>query len=124
MNPEYKIGQIWNYQTRNGEEKSKITIVKVSNHEHCGTIVNIAIDNVKIKSSYVEDGYLNAFSHLPFNKEAIDNSVTNLVGTTDDLSESQEGYAEWKEQFDLGKAGIFTGTVAETISILETSMNQ
>ena len=39
------------------------------------------------------------------------------------LPEFEEGYSIWKEAFDQGRAGVWTGSLAECITALEQGMN-
>src|SRR6516165_5292875 len=43
----FKVGDVWEYETRKGEEKSTVTILKVENSPEPGAIVHIAVDKVK-----------------------------------------------------------------------------
>lgn len=123
MKKEYEVGQIWEYKTRDGEETSRITIVNITEHEHHGSIISIYINGLKIKYPFNELGYLNEMTHSPCSKNSIDISVTRLVETTSILPDFKEGFNEWKEQFDLGKAGVFGGSIKEIIETLEQSVN-
>jgi hypothetical protein len=120
----YQVGQIWEYQTRMGEEKSTLTVVGVENHNKLGTIINIYVGGLKIKNRNAVNGLSDKIQHLPFSKEAIDKSVTKLIGTTKKLPDYKDGYDEWKGAFDDGKAGIFSITVKESIEVTEKTLNQ
>lgn len=123
QNNTYEVGQIWEYQTRKGEEKSTLTIVGVQTDEKLGTIINIYVGGLKIRNNQAVNGFSDKIQHLPFSKEAIDKSVTKLTGTTKKLPNYQAGYNQWKTAFDNGKAGVFTITVKESIDAMEKSMN-
>jgi hypothetical protein len=120
----YKIGQIWDYQARKGEEKSTLTIVGIEKHKNLGTIINIYVGGLKIRNPNADNGVSDEIQHLPFSKEAIDKSVTKLAGTTAKLPDYKDGYDEWKTAFDNGEAGIFTITVKEAIDVMEQTLNQ
>jgi hypothetical protein len=120
----YKVGQIWEYQTRKGEDKSTLTIVGVEKHKKLGTIVNIYVGGLKIKNPNADNGLSDEIHHLPFAKEAIDKSVVKLIGTTKKLPDFKDGYDEWRTAFDSGKAGIFTIAVKESIDVMEKTLNQ
>lgn len=115
----YQVGQVWEYETRVGEQNSRMTIVALTEHEQHGLIVNISLDNLRIPYAHSEDGFLNGLSHSPCSVEAIDNSVISLLGIVDELPDFQEGYNEWKTALDAGKAGVFGGTIKEIISTIE-----
>jgi hypothetical protein len=120
----YKVGQIWEYQTRKGEEKSTLTIVAVEKHKKLGTIINIYVGGLKIKNPNADNGLSDEIQHLPFSKDAIDKSVTKLIGATRQLPDYKEGYDEWRTAFDNGKAGIFSIAVKESIDVMEKTLNQ
>lgn len=124
QNEKFAVGQIWEYQTRAGEEKSTLTIVGVEKHKKLGTIINIYVDGLKIKNAHADNGLSHEIQHLPFSKEAIDKSVTKLIRTTKNLPDYKAGYNEWKTAFDAGKAGVFTITVKESIDVMEETLNQ
>ncbi len=124
MNSTYEVGQVWEYKTREGEENSRMTVVALTEHQHFGLIINISLDNLKIRSSHSEDGFINGLSHSPCSQESINNSVISLVGKVEQLPDFQEGYDEWKTAFDEGKAGVFGGSIQEIISTLEEAIQQ
>jgi hypothetical protein len=120
----FVVGQIWEYQTRKGEEKSTLTIVAVESNKKSGTIVNIYVEGLKIKNPNADEGYSDKIQHLPFSKEAIEKSVIRLIGTTKKLPDYKNGYNEWRTAFDKGKAGVFSITVKEAIDVMEKTLNQ
>ena len=42
----FRVGDVWEYQTRRGEERSRITILRIDESPELGTIVHIGLDNV------------------------------------------------------------------------------
>ena len=120
----YKVGQIWQYHTRKGEEKSTLTIVAVERHKKLGRIINIHVGGLRVKNPNADNGFSGEIQHLPFSKEAIDKSVTKLVGTAKQLPEYKDGYDEWRSAFDDGRAGVFSITVKESIDVMEKILNQ
>ncbi len=118
----FKPGQEWKYETRVGEEKSTLKILKVENDEKLGIIVHVCIENVKIIDSTGKEH--NEIGHLPYGKEALEKSVMELLNENGDLPDYQEGYQTWKESFDKGKAGIWTVEVKEAVSAMEQALNQ
>ncbi|WP_299124397.1 hypothetical protein [uncultured Winogradskyella sp.] len=121
---ELKSGQIWKYNTRKGEEKSRIVILKVEDYGKRGEIVHIAVNGLKIKNKHIEGGISKEIGHLPFDKEAIIKSLTELESTTDELPDFMDGYLQWKEAFDSGKGGVFTIEVKEAVDFVDQSMNR
>ena len=118
----YKPGQVWTYKNRKGEEDSYLTILKVEEYPEAGTAIHVAISNVNIIGTRSGEFYGHTISHIPFSREALDDSVTELKKETSALPDFEEGYNDWKEQFEKGNAGIFSITVAEAIGFTETTL--
>jgi hypothetical protein len=124
-NNQYEVGQIWEYETSTGEEKSTLTIVNIEKNNLDGTIINVYINNLKIKNQAVKNGISDTIQHLPFGIKSINNSVTKLIGFTKTLPDYNEGFNEWKSLYDIGEAGIFDiTTLKETIDLMEITLNQ
>ena len=75
----FEVGQVWRYQTRPGEEKSTIIIVKVESDKTIGNIIHISINGLKISNPQVEGGFNEHVPHMPFSEDAIENSVIELI---------------------------------------------
>lgn len=120
----YSVGQIWNYETRRGEEKSTLKILKIENYSETGNVVHISISGLKIKNPVSPTGYAENFSHIPISEEVLDKSVTNLKNETHKKPDSLEldGYSYWKKEFDKGNAGVFTIPVSEIVGKMEESI--
>ncbi len=119
----YKVGQVWEYETRKGEEKSTLTIVAIERHKKLGTIINIYVGGLRMKNPNVKGGLSDKIPHLPFSKAAIDKSVTKLIRTSKELPDYQEGYDVWRKAFDNEEAGIFTISVKESVDLTEQTIN-
>src|SRR5262245_7517591 len=114
MSSRFEPGQVWSYHARRGEEGSRLTVVKVEPHEKIGTIVHIRVDGVAQKTP---GGVSRVIRHMPFAEQAVADSVVELVASGEPVPASyEEGYRIWKKEFDQGKAGVFTITVAESIT--------
>lgn len=120
----YKPGQVWTYETREGEESSRLTVVKVEQNEEFGCIVHVFISNLAIKSENSPGGVVKNIHHAPFIEEALDESVTELESKDTPLPEFQAGYREWKAAFDNGDAGVFSFVVADGIAAMEAAMQE
>lgn len=118
----FKVGQVWSYQNRVGEDKSMIRILKVENYEKLGIVVHIAVNNLHIKDSNGnEHDYI---SHLPFSKEALDKNVTTLNKEDEPLPDFKEGYESWKSAFDANEAGVWSIPVSEAMKYMEEALNK
>ena len=114
----FKVGQIWNYETRKGEENSKIEILKVEKYEKDGIIIHIYVNGLKVKNPN-KPGILEDIGHLPLSKDAVEKSVTTLVSENNELPDFMEGYKNWKNAFDNNTGGIFSISVKEIVQYLE-----
>lgn len=124
MPQEFQAGQVWKYNTRPGEEASKIYIVKVEAWPNGDKIFHIYADKLKIKNPMLASGLQAELPHAPVSLQTLEQSTTKQVGTTQTLPDISEGYAAWKEAYDAGGAGIFTIPVAEIISLIEGVVSQ
>jgi len=80
----------------------------------------IRVDGVAQKNPHAPGGVSRVIHHMPFAAEAISKSVIELAASDLRVPASfEEGYGLWKEAFDKGKAGVFTVTVAESITFCE-----
>ena len=120
----YEVGQIWKYNTRSGEEGSRIYIVKTEVEDGYGIIYHIHVDGLKIKNPRMESGLQNDISHAPVDRQTLDKSVTTLMGTSDEMPSIQEGYQAWKEAFDQGEAGVFNVPVADLARLYEQAISK
>lgn len=117
-------GQIWKYETRKGEERSRVVILKVEDYGESGIIVHISIRGLKIKNPRLSAGYSEEIGHLPFDKEALLKSLTELESHAGELPDFEDGYSHWKEAFLRGTSGVFIGNVYDAIDFVDRSMNK
>ena len=120
----FRAGQVWKYQTRPGEEASRVVVCRVEPDAKLGTIIHISVEGVAIKTPASPDGLSRHIGHMPFARKALRQSVVALESTRESLPDYEEGYRIWKEGFDNGKAGIFTISVAEGIDFMEQALNR
>ena len=118
----FKVGQIWDYQNRTGEEISKITILKVEKYYGKEIVIHIYVNGLKIKNELRSNGVSDDIGHLPMSKESLNKSVTKLISENNNLPDFKEGYENWKEAFDNKKGGIFTINVSEAVQFVEETM--
>lgn len=116
---EYQAGQVWEYQTRPGEEASRLYIVRVDSHETLGNIYHIFVKGVHIKNPHIEGGIQTQLPHAPVDQKTLDASLTKLIKTTHSLPDITEGYNVWKESFDSGEGGVFNISVKQIIQYIE-----
>jgi hypothetical protein len=114
----FKVGDVWEYETRKGEERSTITIVKVDNSPELGIIVHVAVDNVRLANCNGGPSPT-AIPHMPFTRRALEASVTKKIASEQPLPNYREGYEEWKEAYLNKKAGIYVVPVAKAVTVAE-----
>ena len=119
----FKVGQIWNYETRKGEENSKIEILKVEKYKKDGIIIHIYVNGLKVRIPNKSSGISDEIGHLPLSKDAVLKSVTTLVSENNELPDFMEGYKNWKNAFDNNTGGIFSISVKEAVQYVEETMS-
>jgi hypothetical protein len=62
----FKVGQVWSYKTRPGEEKSTFQVVKVEQHTILGEIIHVAIHGLQVNNPLSPEGISQNVPHLPF----------------------------------------------------------
>ena len=55
---------------------------------------------------------------VPFTKNAIENSVTKLVGKLETIPDFSEGYKYWRVEYDAGKIGAFDISIKDALQIM------
>jgi hypothetical protein len=117
-------GQVWTYNTRSGEEASRIVICRVETDPKLGQVVHIHVNGVRLKNDRVPGGFSDQIGHMPYSGKALRESLTKLESTGAALPDFEDGYQEWRGEFDKGKAGVWTAPVSEAIAAMESTMNQ
>lgn len=114
----FRPGQVWEYKTRPGEEKSVVTILKVESWPK-GIIVHIRVDKVHIKNCS-GGSELETIEHMPFSREAVENSVTKLAREDSRVPDFQAGYDDWRKAC----GGVYTIPIADAVKTDEATFNQ
>lgn len=120
----YEAGQIWRYQTRPGEEQSRVLINKAETHETLGWIFHISVLAVQVKNPRIEGGISTELPHFPVSTQTLKDSLLVLEGSQAPNPDYLEGYEIWKAAFDKGEAGVFTINVADIVGVVEQTINQ
>jgi len=122
MKADFSVGQVWKYKARPHEGESQITIVAIDSDDDFGKIVHIYVADVDIPNPKAPEGKTSFIGHLPYLEAALEESVTELVGTADSLPEFEDGYQLWKKAFEAGEAGAFEVAVADAIDGVEENI--
>jgi hypothetical protein len=124
MNPQFLAGQVWTYRTRPGEERSRVVICKVETDPKLGEIVHLHVQGIQLKNPNAPDKVSHEIGHMPYAAEALKKCLGKLESGNATLPEYQDGYEEWREAFENGKAGVWTLQLADAISGMEDAINQ
>lgn len=112
--PRYEVGQVWNYQTRPGEESSTFVITRITSIGD-QTCYSIFVENIHLVANSLSGEWQDELPHAPMTADALDQSVTDLVETRDRLPDFEYAYNEFME----AEGGIFTITVSQVIDVIE-----
>lgn len=123
MLTKFSVGQVWKYKTRDHEKDSRIVVVRVDTDDpDYGTIVHIYITKLDIPNPNAPSGKTVYVGHMPYEEDALSQSVTELESETDTLPDYQAGYELWKAAFDDSDAGVFALPVSEAVDSVEQSI--
>lgn len=121
---EYEAGQIWRYQTRPGEESSRLFIVRIDRGPSGQSIYHIYLDGLQLRNPLMAGGMQDHLLHAPVTQEALDASVTELLQSEAEMPDISEGYAEWLLAFEKGQAGVFTLPVNQIVQHIEDAFSR
>lgn len=107
----FEAGQVWRYHTRQGEEKSRLTVIRVESLRG-QDMVHVALSDLTMLSLGGEPA--THCSHLPFSEAAVRESVVELDRVSSEEN-PMDGYDDWRKAFETGEAGIFTCSVAAAL---------
>lgn len=115
----YEEGQVWRYNTREGEEDSRLYIARVDVVPSGDRIYHVFVDGVAIRHPLAEGGVETVLPHAAVGRETLDASVTELEQEGVAMPDISEGYAAWRKVFDAGKGIVYTVPVAEILNVYE-----
>lgn len=121
----YVAGQVWSYETRPGEERSRIHVVKVEHHPERGVMVHVQVDGLKIPnpgSKSEEDRFIRVITHMPMSAKAMDASVKERLLENQPIPHYEAGYNAWKKAFLAGEATVFEEPVATKLQEYENAV--
>ena len=116
---DYQAGQIWSYQTRAGEEASRLYIVRVDRELSARPIFHIYLDGLNLKNALMADGVQKTLPYAPVGQESLDSSVVELLQADAPMPNIGEGYGLWRLAFGRGEAGVFTIPVKDVVQYIE-----
>jgi hypothetical protein len=116
---EYEEGQVWHYDTREGEAGSRLYIARVDELPTGARIYHVSIDGVAVRNPQADGGVWTVLPHAPVGRETLDASVTELVHEGAEMPDISEGYTAWLE---ASGAGFFTVSVAAIPDLIEQAV--
>jgi hypothetical protein len=114
----FKVGDEWEYQTRTGEEKSTLIILKVESSPELGVIVHVAVNAIRLANCH-GGPEPDSVPHMPFARRALNDSVTKKIASKRPLPDYEDGYEEWKKAYSKKRAGIYVIAVSTAVSVAE-----
>ncbi len=121
----FKAGQVWHYKTRNGEEGSTLTVLKIDKSPAVGVIVHVAVNGIQYHSCVPTTKPDDHIEHMPFTKKALESSVTGLAkGPEPPLPDFFAAYSQWRTLYTEHKAGLYSSTVAEALDFGEKTFRR
>lgn len=116
--PDYAEGQVWEYDTRPGDEGSLIKIQKVEgfpNPDSPDKVYHISIIGLHYRNAAAPGIAM----HLPVSRKTLDASVTRLSAKRPDFPDYTEGYQIWREN----NGGVFDISLAELADLLDNMVS-
>lgn len=121
---DFQVGQVWSYETRQGEEASKVYIAKIDRDIGPRTIYHIYVDGLHLQNPMMEGGEQDFLTHVPITKQALEASVTGEPDFRTEIPNIAEGYVIWREAFLQGQTGVYTMPVNQVVQHIEDAFNK
>ncbi|HWY70344.1 MAG TPA: hypothetical protein VNX88_16870 [Terriglobales bacterium] len=118
IDSKFRVGDIWGYKTRPGEEGSRLVVVRVDKSPELGIIVHVAVDSLTWKDCQ-NNPVPESVPHMPFAHKAVEVSVTKRIATAASLPDYRNGYEEWREAYSKKHAGVYVISVEDAVSVAE-----
>jgi hypothetical protein len=116
---ELRVGQEWRFKGRPQDPDPRLIIDRLEQHPKMGTVVHISVRGVRIVNPRAPGGHVEEVGHMPFAREAVQRSVTQLVHDSVALPAFESGYDEWQR----AQGGVFTISVREGLDFIEKTRN-
>ncbi|RDY69677.1 hypothetical protein [Lysobacter soli] len=122
-NPDFAVGQLWRCTGRSLIETPTLLINRIDEHPLGGQIFHATVYGVRVRNPRLPGGIMDKLMHVPVTRTVLEQSATTLEGTRPIDPIYQQGYREWKQAFDAGRAGSFGVPLATILEIIERGMN-
>jgi hypothetical protein len=114
---DYEVGQIWSAKGRAQDPEPKLIVLKIERVEAIGDVVFIAVAGVKVCLPSGQCG--DVFTPLAISKRALDQSVKEQIGRSDQLPDFEKGYQFWKDGRTRGAAVTIDVPLADALDQIE-----
>jgi hypothetical protein len=111
----YQVGQVWGYESRSKTNSPTLTIIEIDRLPKIGIVVHIRLDGVELNAP--NGNILDHVDHMPFTKNAMLLSTTNLLHSSSSLP-NLEGYEQWKEAC----GGVYTISVNDAVDVMQKTL--
>ena len=111
---DYAADQVWEYNTRPGDEGSLLRIQKIEELDKIGPVYHISVIGVH----FAHAPLAGQVQHLPVSRATLDASVTRLSSSTVPIPDPSDGIAQWR----AAKGGVFTIPLADVVSLVEQTV--
>ena len=100
----YAEGQVWEYRTRRGEERSRLKIQKVETDPRSSELIyHISIIGLAC----------GALHHAPVCQSTLDKSVIALATGYGQFPNAEDGIAQWRQ----ANGGVYSISIAEIVEL-------
>ncbi len=115
----YAIGQVWTYNTREGDEGSTLTILHIE--QEVATYSGVAwvrLEGLGVRNPRAPGGVQKVLE-APVTFGALDASVIELRGTVEVERRDLQFYAQRRKAIETFDEGAFDNSVADTVRSLQ-----
>ena len=98
-------GQIWSIKNSDKIQRCRAVVLFRENISE-ERIVHIVL---------VDEFGSPVITHLPFSRDAFEDSVDSLIEMVSGTCSFEEGYSYWKGEYEAGRSGIFGSEISECI---------
>jgi hypothetical protein len=116
---ELKVGQVWRFIGRENDPDPRCVIAGIESEEDY-EIVHVYLDGIHIVNPKRESGKNEWFGHIPIDREDLEKSLVEMIGTSDIPEITLEGINIWRND----QGGIFAYSLAEVLDFVEDMFNK
>lgn len=120
----YAVGQRWRCRGRSAAETPVLLINRIDPHPLGGEILHVSVSGARIRHRGIRDGVVTTFAHLPIIGQVLEQSGAEHVGQGTPDPAYLEGYREWKQAFDAGRAGSYGISLAKILDVIEDMLDK